>query len=30
MTCKIIPDYKLSLKGGCIKMSLFEKMSDYI
>ena len=30
MTYKIVLDYKLSLKGGRIKMSLLKKMSDYI
>ena len=30
MTRKIISDYRLSLKGGYIKMSLLKKVSDYI
>ena len=30
MTYKIIPNYKLSLGGGYIKMSLLRKVLDYI
>ena len=30
MTYKIIPDYRLSLRSGHIKMSLLKKISDYI
>ena len=29
MTRKIVLDYKLSSKGGYIKMSLLKKVSDY-